>query len=654
MPVPAAELPVARVCVDVPLSHLDRPFDYLVPADLSATVVPGCRVRVRFAGRQVDGFVLDRVAASDHGGRLEYLGRLVSPEPVLVPEVARLARAVADRYAGRLFDVLRLAVPPRHAKVEAEPPAEPHPTPPRPDATGWSRYPRGPSFLDALTAGRAAHAVWQAMPGEDWPTRLAEAAATTAAAGRGAVIVLPDYRDVQRVHDACTALVGEAAVALTADLGPARRYRRWLAVRRGVARVVVGTRAAMFAPVANPGLLVVWDDGDDLHAEQRAPYPHVREVLIQRAHAGGAALLCAGFARTAEAQLLVDSGWAHEIVAPRTTVRDAAPRITAITDDEREQARDQAARSSRLPLVAVDAARSALADGAPVLVQVPRGGYVPSLACGQCRAPARCRRCAGPLALPAGPVDSGHARSPACRWCGVTEAGYVCPTCGSRRLRAVVVGASRTAEELGRSFTGVPVRTSGGADVLATVPDRPALVVCTPGAEPVADGGYGAALLMDGWAQLARPDLRATEETFRRWLTAAALVRPAAAGGRVVVVADSTLVPVQALVRWDPAWHAAAELAARTELGFPPAMRIAALDGAPAAVADLLDAARLPATAQLLGPVPAGDTGERMLVRVPRSDGRALAAALAEAQAVRSARKAVDPVRVQLDPIDLV
>jgi len=651
---------VARVWVDVPLSHLDRPFDYLVPESMAADAVPGCRVRVRFAGRQVHGLLLDRLAESDHDGRLEFLGRVVSPEPVLSAEVATLARAVADRYAGLMVDVLRLAVPPRHAKVEAEPPGAPPPPPPRPGTAGWARYPRGTAFLDAVAAGRPAHAVWQAAPGEDWPRLLAEAAATAASAGRGALIVLPDYRDVERVHAACTALVGEtAAVALTADLGPARRYRRWLAVRRGIGRVVVGTRAAMFAPVADPGLLVVWDDGDDLHAEQRAPYPHVREVLIQRAHATGAALLCAGLARTSEAQLLVDSGWAHEIVAGRPVVRQAAPRITAIGDDAWEQARDQAARSARLPLVAVDAAREALADGAPVLVQVPRGGYVPALACGQCRTRARCRRCAGPLALPAGEVRDGDPRPPACRWCGVVETSFVCPACGSRRLRAVVVGAARTAEELGRAFPGVPVRTSGAAGggggpdaadaaVLSSVPARRALVVCTPGAEPVAEGGYGAALLLDGWAMLARLDLRATEETYRRWLTAAALVRPAAAGGRVVVVADSALAPVQALIRWDPAWHAAVELAARTELGFPPAVRMAALDGTPAAIADLLGAARLPPTAELLGPVPAGD-GERMLVRVPRADGRALASALAAAQAVRTARKAADPVRVQLD-----
>ncbi|HEY0696694.1 MAG TPA: primosome assembly protein PriA, partial [Micromonospora sp.] len=115
-------MPVARVCVDVPLAHLDRPFDYLVPADLAGQAVAGVRVRVRFSGQLVDGWLLERVASSGHGGRLAWLDRVVSAEPVLTPEVARLARAVADRYAGNLADVLRLAVPPRHARVEKETP----------------------------------------------------------------------------------------------------------------------------------------------------------------------------------------------------------------------------------------------------------------------------------------------------------------------------------------------------------------------------------------------------------------------------------------------------------------------------------------------------------------------------------------------------
>ena len=119
--VPARQRPVARVAVDIPLAHLDRPFDYLVPERLAGSAVPGCRVRVRFSGQLVDGFVLARADASDHPGRLSYLDRVVSPEPVLTPEIAGLARAVADRYAGTLADVLRLAIPPRHAGTEAKP-----------------------------------------------------------------------------------------------------------------------------------------------------------------------------------------------------------------------------------------------------------------------------------------------------------------------------------------------------------------------------------------------------------------------------------------------------------------------------------------------------------------------------------------------------
>jgi primosomal protein N' (replication factor Y) (superfamily II helicase) len=668
--VPAATMPVARICVDVPLAHLDRTFDYQVPEQYDADAVPGVRVRVRFAGQLVDGFLMARAAESDHKGKLAFLEKVVSPEPVLSADSMRVARAVADRYGGMMIDVLRLAVPPRHARTEKEPSPEPGPPPEAPDVSGWQRYPRGAAYLEAVRTGKPAHAVWHPVPMEDWPTRLAEAAAAAASVGRGAVLVVPDHRDSARVHAACAAVLGaDNVVALAADLGPAERYRRWLSVRRAVVRVVVGTRAAMFAPVADPGLFVVWDDGDDLHAEPRSPYPHVRDVLVQRAHMSGAALLVGGFARTAEAQLLVDSGWAHQVLADRDTVRACAPRVTALGEHDSQLARDPAARAARLPSVAFDAARGALGAGAPVLVQVPRRGYVPGLACMQCRNPARCRHCAGPLALPGnGPGDSGGdagARPASCRWCGRSEAAFRCPTCGSRRLRATVVGARRTAEELGRAFAGVPVRTSGGAEVLADVPPGPAIVVCTPGAEPVAPGGYGAALLLDGWALLSRAELRATEEALRRWMTAAALVRPGPDGGRVVVMADSSLTPVQALVRWDPVWHAGLELAARTELGFPPAMRMAAVDGSPAAIADFLLSLRLPEQADVLGPVPLEHSGpvgtgepqeerERALVRAPRERGRALATALFDALSVRTARKDPDPVKIRLDPLELV
>lgn len=665
--VAASDLPIARILPMLPLPHLDREFDYLVPEEVSSDAQPGVRVRVRFAGRLVDGFVLARLAETEHSGKLGWLDRVVSAERVLTPEIAELAEAVADRYAGTRADVLRLAIPARHARVEAEqtPVVEP-PAEPDIDRAAWSAYTHGSNFLDALASGRVPRAVWQALPGERWPVRLAEAAAVTVAGGRSAVVVVPDQRDLDRLETACVALLGaDRVVALSAGLGPAKRYRQWLRGLRSGPVVVVGTRSAVFAPVSTLGMIAIWDDGDDSFAEPRSPYPHAREVALLRAHVSGAAVVIGGHSRTAEAEALVDSGWAHDLVASRELVRERQPHVVALADSDHALARDPAARVARLPAIAFEAARAALKADSPVLVQVPRGGYVPSLACAKCRHPARCRRCNGPLALPSAPGSDG-AGSPTCSWCGIADTAHRCTVCGSRNLRAVVIGAGRTAEELGRAFPGVPVHNSGGAAVLDAVQPGAGLVVSTVGAEPTVDGGYGAALLLDGWALLGRADLRAAEETLRRWMTAAALVRPGAAGGRVVVVAESEIPTVQALVRWDPLWHARSQLDERVEVRFPPAVHVAAIDGTTDAITALVESADLPEAVEILGPVdlpdgqraPAG-SGEdvlpgdvqRLLIRVPRSTGAALARALATAQASRSAKKLGAGVRVQIDPI---
>ncbi|MCK7625971.1 primosomal protein N' [Streptomyces sp. RS10V-4] len=671
----AARRPVARVLVDKGPVHLDKLWDYAVPAAMDAEAQPGVRVRVRFGagtgkvregrregGGLLDGYLVERIDASDYRGPLAALAQVVSPEPVLSEPLLKLCRAVADRYAGSLADVLQLAVPPRNARAEAARFPAPPPPPAPPAPASWSRYPDGPAFLEALARGEAPRAVWTALPGPHWPAELAAAVAATLASGRGALVVMPDGRSAARVDAALTELVGPGQHAvLVAESGPEERYRRWLAIRRGAVRAVVGTRAAMYAPVADLGLVAIWDDGNSSHSDTNAPHPHARDVLLLRAVHEKAACLVGDVGRTVEATQLVENGWARPLEAGRETVRAAAPLVRTV--DEAEEARDEAARAARLPSLAWQTARAALARG-PVLVQVPRRGYVPRLACARCRTPARCRHCSGPL----------EARSQdaalCCAWCGQEAPGWACAECGGTRLRAQIVGARRTAEELGRAFPEVPVRTSGRDHILETVPDVPALVVSTPGAEPVPEGpGYAAALLLDGWALLGRADLRAGEEALRRWLGAASLVRGQAAGGTVVVIAEPALRPVQALVRWDPAGHALRELAERAELGFPPVSRMAAVTGRAEDVAGLLHAAELPAGAEVLGPVPLpvpdpgrprrtgdpppGEEWERALVRVRPGQGAALAAALKAARAARLVKREGQQLRVRIDPPDL-
>ena len=667
-----SDLPVAVVAVDTPLPHLDRGFEYAVPAELAAIAWPGVRVKVRFSGRDVDGFVLERRAVAEHSGPLAPLRRVVSPEPVLTPRIAAVARRLADRHAGTLSDVLRLAVPPRHARAEraldvrgapAAPswaaaedpgPAAVQDAAAAPDPSGaWADYPAGGSLLRRLAEGSDASAAWSALPGQplerDWPAALAAAAAACLSGGRGALLVVPDARDVARLDRALHAALGpEAHVVLTAAQGPQARYTAWLRVLRRHVRCVVGTRAAAFAPVADLGLVAWWDDGDDSHAEPHAPYPHVREVLLAQAELGGASVLAGGFARTAAVQALVTAGRLKEIGAEPGARRAAAPRVH-VAGEGLDEERDGPAARAHLPGAAWRAARSGLASG-PVLVQVPRRGYLPALSCATCRTPARCLHCAGPLALP------GPERGAACRWCGATAAHFACPECGGHRLRSTVVGARRTAEEIGRAFPGVPVTTSGAGHVVAEVSDEPGLVVATPGAEPVAGGGYAAVLLLDAWASLDRPVLDAGEEALRRWLDAAALARPGATivlAGVPQTAAGTTLPAVEALVRWAPEWFAGRELAERAALRLPPAAWVASLRGSRRGLRDLLAAAGLPEDVERLGPLPVpGSDLVHLLVRAPIEQGPTLAAALAAARAIRSARKEQDHIQVKIGIVD--
>lgn len=684
-------LPVAAVLVDSGLAHLDREFEYAVPPELSQAAQPGVRVKVRFAGRDRDGFVVERRETAGHSGVLTPLRSVVSAEPVVTPEILALARELAQHYGGITGDVLRLAIPKRHARAEkrldesavagAEAATEAEAGTQTPDAGPWAAYQAGPAFLRRLAAGEAPAASWLARPGaspeQDWPAAIAAAAAVALQAGRGVVIVVPDRRDVDRVDAALAARLGRGRhVRLTADQGPQARYTAWLSVLRGHVRCVVGTRAAAFAPVHELGLLVCWDEGDDLHAEQRAPYPHTREILRLRAAQCGAALLLGGFARSVEVAAWVADGAVHTIAADPHTLRRSAPRV--VVAGESEAGREAATARARLPGSAWRIAVAALRSG-PVLIQVPRGGYLPLLRCAECGDAARCSSCHGPLSL------GSRAGRLACRWCGrdAPITGYVCPSCEGTQLRSSVVGADRTAEELGRAFPGVPVVESVAGAVKDSVPAGSALVVATPGAEPVAEGGYAAVLLLDAWAMLDLPTADAAVEACRRWLTAAALARGAGPdGGRgdgttagVVVlcgVPDGVVVPaIEALVRWDPAWLANRELAERDDLSLPPAAALAAMVGPRSALNRGVELIRWPDGVERIGPVPYGPGGGatggapgddgpaqlgadeepwRLLLRVPSSRRAELAEAIRAVRSQWSARKEPGTLMVRMDP----
>ncbi|MFT7709518.1 primosomal protein N' [Clavibacter tessellarius] len=646
--------PVVRVMVDSPLPQLDRLFDYAVPEALRATCVPGVRVRVplRSAGRVADGYVIEVGDGQGYDGALSEVEQVVSPIPVLRPEVWALARAVADRQAGTASDVVRLAVPPRQVRVEkahlaalaavadgdasgtadaagasdagesiadadagtdahgpsADPSAGPLADAALPPVDGYA-----PGSLDAVVDGSGRAAVQAIpevveLPGGAWAGRwavtLAQAAVRVLASGRSSVLVVPDYRDQDQLEAALAAHAPDGSVIRTdaRQSGP-DRYRAFLQGLGEEPRIVVGNRSAVYAPAPRLGLLAMWDEGDPLHAEPLSPYAHARDVALLRTQQQGTALVLLAHSRSTEVERLVAIGHLGSVVP----AVNRPPRVIPTTSQTGDEG---FARQARIPSGAWRAAKDAVEHG-PVLIQVARPGYAPLVACRACRQAARCTVCTGPLGM------STATSTPTCGWCGHLAGDWTCANCGSDELRLVTIGAGRTAEELGRAFPGVQVVLADGERHVQEVDAESRLVVATRGAEPVAAGGYRAVLLLDGERMLARESLRVGEDVLRQWSNAAALAAPRApvmlvgVGGQVA----------RALATWQQPRYAHEELLERRALRFPPAVRAASVEGLPDAVGQAVERLDGMEGVDVLGPVPTEQGRVRAIVRLDYARG---------------------------------
>lgn len=637
---------VARVAVDVPLAHLDRLFDYEIPEALVDDAVVGSRVKVPFSGQLRDGWLID-LARESEVEKLAKLRKVVSPEPLATPRVYDLIRAVADHYAGNWWDVARLAIPPRHATTEKAP-QRTWPEPKRLEgASVLAAYPDGSALLTALAEGHSPKVLWQAAAvhggAGDLLGGVIEAADATLSSDRSVVVVLPTARELNAALPRFKEAFGSAAVAsLASEMGRSARYRAYLAASRGEARIVVGTRSAVFAPVHDLGLIVVVDDGHDGYAELRSPHPHARSVAILRASREDAALLIAGHGRSTDAEALIRRGWLRELsLTPAEARRVSAP-VRAVSEVDRE--RDPTAARLRIPSVAFRFLRDHLAKG-PVLVQVPMVGFSGSLSCARCGNLARCPKCEGPMREKSKGV-------PECALCGYRPSRWSCPHCHTSALRTPLPGAARTAEELARAFPGVLAINSSADRIRDEVPNESAIVVATPGAEPAAVGGYAGVLILDADVTLGRADLRAAEEAVRRWSNAAALARAPQDGGSVLIVGTATHPAVQAMLRADLGGFIERELADREDAGLVPAVKLARIVGEAEAVRDFLAHDDWEGI-ELLGPTEVGPDRWAALLRAPVNQARELTRRVKHAAAIRSARKERGLLSITVDPESL-
>lgn len=571
---------VARVCVDSALPHLDRPFDYAIPAQLADAVAVGSRVRVRFAGRLVNAVVVQLADRSEFAGKLTAI-HSAAGIPSFTPAAIDLAQAVARRYGGSLWDVLRLMAPARVASLEDR------------DWSGpggvESRYQDAAKLtveapaLDVGELARGARVLWQALPESDRDagapvTALAAAAAAAAVRRQSAILAVPDSRALAAVEARLERMGlrrwnvrtgGEVAV-LDADDGANARYGSYLAAMHGLARIVLGTRPVALQPVPSLGFVAIWDDGSPTYDDPHAPYWNARAVAAWRADLEGAGMLIASYAPTVEALALAEHGWAEQAIPDRAAVRAVAPAVEVIGDDKRTA--EGASGWHWMPGTVWRAARQAVANG-PVAVVVPRTGYVRAVACAQCGEWAECRDCGGTL-------RQDHVTAPlVCRDCGRPQPDWHCANCQGHRIKQVRQGVERIAEQVRAMAKDSAVAISSGATgVLADGAVTEGFVVATPGAVPAVPGGYAAAVVIGAEAP-ASGGLGAEVRAVRWWLSVAALVRPRGDGGRVYLVGALPDSSRRALETWDPLTAAREALEEREALGLPPARRCIELVG---------------------------------------------------------------------------
>ena len=421
----------------------------------------------------------------------------------------RVVEEVAARCAGTVGDVLRLALPPRHARAEkseaaaaaekdaaqeVDPPetaprdsAADEPAPDTPDtdeadeadgaakadeaadtegAAGTAAVPteappeprpgdRYPGLGALLSrAGSATGPVPRATitldSADPWTTVTADALADLGPE-QGALVIAPDRRDVDRLSRILTERgIGHEILAGTEGPEALSHLRRIL---RGATRIVLGNRSAA-SPLCRAG-------PRDLLGRGRRPPRGAPRAVPARAHRAPVPLPRGALRPavpvgepTRSLRALTNAGYLARLDPVPAPVRTVRAHIVAM--DQYLRDREGASGRSRLPQEAMRVIRRGLERG-PVLVQVPRSGYVPAIACTFCGTRAQCPHCAAQLSI-AG--RSGHLH---CRVCGRREDGYRCPECDRTQVRAMVIGSTRTAEELHRAFPDSPLRVAGGA-----------------------------------------------------------------------------------------------------------------------------------------------------------------------------------------------
>lgn len=599
--------PVVSVLISTAAPQLSQPLDYLVPRTFDAAAQIGCLVKVKINGRVHVGVITARGDTTDWQKPLREIERVLGKLQILDSETLKLLETVSLHYGTTASQLLRYALPVRRAKVEKLDFSPVDLTASAPsdvdfEHSTWAAYTGGTEMLTEIAKGGNPRAVVSALPqanrddteAEQRFRPLWELAAATWTAGKQSLFILPTNEEAADAYlylkKQFSQESSDAVVLYTSQMPLTEAYQAFMQARFGRAAVIVGTRGAVFVPLAKPGLFYCWDNmalslSSDMH-----PNFSARMVLLMRCVASEAALVFSHYSVNAADMQLVQRHFADQLKPTRDMLRACTPRFSFL-EIERQPHIDPTF-TTPVPTPAMRLVRKALQTG-PVLIQIPRDASFSVVSCVSCGQAARCPVCQTALDYRGSQLQ--------CSRCGYQAADYACPRCGERKTRGRFLQSRTVIDDIGRLFPSVPVLVSRlGEGRLTRVDNQKRLVVAYPGTEPLVDGGYRAGLILRPNMLAARTALWTGQEVMRRFLAMASLVKP---GGTVFVTESINPDWQQALIRWDPWGWAANDLRERQDGHFAPAWRTALLSGenlqAP------LDYLReLFKDATILGPVP--------------------------------------------------
>jgi primosomal protein N' (replication factor Y) len=568
---------IARVEPMTTARALRGPFDYRLPDALRGDVDVGSMLVVPFGRRQVLGVVVGLADRSDVAEEklLAPLRAIDDGPPALPVELVQLAEWIAAEYCSTIARALGLVLPPgaarrlsgrkrravarpRHLAVGARSPSAP-------ELTDEQRAVLAP-LLDALAQRRAEQRLIHGVTGSGKTEVYLQAAAAALEQGRGAIVLVPEIALTPQIVGRFIERFGETVAVLHSKLTPAQRYAEWRRLRDGEARVCVGPRSAVFAPIGDLGLIVIDEEHDSSYKHEGDPRYDARDVAAERARRAGAVLvLGSATPRPESMQRLPVSRLAQRV--------DGRP-LPAV------QILDMRGETQGLHPLTARALADVRAERGKAIVLLNRRGWSNFLSCRSCGRVWSCPDC--DVALVLHRADGCLA----CHHCGHREQVPArCCDCASTSVARHGAGTERLQHDLAALFDDgrFPVFRLD-ADVVADGEDsgvgavlrRFEEAVCGVliGTQMVAKGhdfpDVSLGVVLDADATLRFPDFRAEERTFA---LIAQLAGRAGRGvhGRVLV---QTIAPearaIAYAARHDSDGFIAGELERRQALNYPP------------------------------------------------------------------------------------